>query len=273
MDKSKSYKRTKFSPEVIREAVSLFDELVNPKGKAKLSYDDLTVYVRDTKWSHDKIEEFYADYRQTGIYARFARGCLDASSEPYMHSGLRVYFSGGDSDVDVAAPDRETIEAIFAIFEGHLSASKLPDEPKSPPPPLTIFVGHGHSKLWRDLKDHLHEKHGYAVEAYETGARAGHAIRDVLDEMASKSAFALLVLTGEDETADGKVRARQNVIHETGLFQGRLGFSRAIVLLEEGVEEFSNIHGIEQIRFSKGKIKETYGEVLATLKREFGGVE
>ena len=79
----------------------------------------------------------------------------------------------------------------------------------------------------------------------------------------------MLVLTGEDETSDGKMRARQNVIHETGLFQGRLGFSKTIVLVEEDVEEFSNIKGIEQIRFSKGNIKETFGDVLATIKREF----
>jgi len=77
-------------------------------------------------------------------------------------------------------------------------------------------------------------------------------------------------MTGEDKDAEGKLRARENVIHELGLFQGHLGFSRAIVLLEEGTEEFSNIHGIHQIRYSKGNIKETFGEVLATLRREFG---
>jgi len=123
--------------------------------------------------------------------------------------------------------------------------------------------------LWRDLKDHLQDKHGYSIEAYEVGARAGHTIRDMLEQMLSSSSFAILVLTAEDETSNGKFLARQNVIHETGLFQGRLGFNRAIVLLEKGTEEFSNIHGIEQIRFSKNNIKETYGEVLATLKREF----
>jgi predicted nucleotide-binding protein len=119
------------------------------------------------------------------------------------------------------------------------------------------------------LKDHLTDKHGYKIEAYETGARAGHTIRDILDEMASKSSFALLVMTGEDEDKSGNSRARQNVVHEVGLFQGRLGFSRAIVLLEEGTEEFSNMFGIQQIRFSKNNIRETFGEVLATLKREF----
>jgi predicted nucleotide-binding protein len=43
------------------------------------------------------------------------------------------------------------------------------------------------------------------------------------------------------------------------------------MLLEENVEEFSNVQGVQYIRFSKNNIKETFGEVLATLRREFGG--
>ena len=65
------------------------------------------------------------------------------------------------------------------------------------------------------------------------------------------------------------VGGQQNVVHEIGLFQGRLGFARGIILLEEGVEEFSNISGIEQIRFNTGRIRETFGEVVATIRREF----
>ena len=38
--------------------------------------------------------------------------------------------------------------------------------------------------------------------------------------------------------------ARENVIHETGLFQGRLGFSCLIVILEESTVEFSNIQDL-----------------------------
>jgi predicted nucleotide-binding protein len=88
--------------------------------------------------------------------------------------------------------------------------------------------------------------------------------------MAAKSSFAILVMTAEDEQADGVHRARQNVVHEAGLLQGRLGFARAIMLLEDGVEEFSNVQGVQFIRFARGNIKESYGEVLATLRREFG---
>lgn len=155
------------------------------------------------------------------------------------------------------------------IFDRNAERCRLPEGEVTARSPK-VFVGHGGDPQWRDLKDHLHEKHGYAVEAYEIGSREGHAVRDILEEMLEESSFALLVMTGEDETKDGKLRARQNVVHESGLFQGRLGFSRAIILLEEGTEEFSNIAGLQQIRFSKGKIKESFGDVLAVLKRELG---
>jgi Predicted nucleotide-binding protein containing TIR-like domain len=71
-----------------------------------------------------------------------------------------------------------------------------------------------------------------------------------LAQLLDAAAFAFLIMTAEDERADGKLNARLNVVHEIGLFQGRRGFNRAIILLEEGCEEFSNIHGLGHIPFS-----------------------
>ncbi len=45
-------------------------------------------------------------------------------------------------------------------------------------------------------------------------------------------------------------------------------FNRAIILLEEGCEEFSNIHGLGQIRFPKGNIKAVFEDVRQLLERE-----
>lgn len=59
--------------------------------------------------------------------------------------------------------------------------------------------------------------------------------------MLDQACFAFLLMTAEDEQADGNHHARMNVIHEVGMFQGRLGFERAIILLEDGCEEFSKI--------------------------------
>ena len=86
--------------------------------------------------------------------------------------------------------------------------------------------------------------------------------------MLDSAAIAFLVMTAEDEQPDGNLRARMNVVHEAGLFQGRLGFYRAIILLEEGCEEFSNIKGLVQIRFPKGNIKAVFEEIRQVLERE-----
>jgi hypothetical protein len=41
------------------------------------------------------------------------------------------------------------------------------------------------------------------------------------------------------------------------------------MLLEKDLDLFSNLDGIQYLEYSKGNIKETFGDVLATLKREF----
>lgn len=59
-----------------------------------------------------------------------------------------------------------------------------------------------------------------------------------------------------------------NVIHEVGLFQGRLGFEKPIILLEEGCDEFSNVTGLGQIRFPAGAIGTKFEEIRRVLERE-----
>jgi predicted nucleotide-binding protein len=86
--------------------------------------------------------------------------------------------------------------------------------------------------------------------------------------MLDRATFAVLILTAEDEMADGAVRARQNAVHEAGLFQGRLGFKRAVILKQEGLEDFSNVDGIQYIPFGGDNIEQTFYELRRVLKRE-----
>jgi predicted nucleotide-binding protein len=131
-----------------------------------------------------------------------------------------------------------------------------------------IFIGHGRSLAWRDLKEFLKDRLGLSVDEFNAVAVAGIPTQERLCEMLDSAAFAFLIMTAEDEQLEGKVRARENVVHELGLFQGRLGFKRAIVLLEEGCEQFSNIHGLGQIRFPKGDITAKFEEIRRVLERE-----
>lgn len=91
----------------------------------------------------------------------------------------------------------------------------------------------------------------------------------MLNGMMAGTSMAVLVHTAEDEQPDGEGRARENVVHETGLFQGKLGFERVIVLREQGCAPFSNLAGLVEIRFDHGHIRSTQGEIVSTIDREF----
>jgi predicted nucleotide-binding protein len=262
MKKEKRFPRIKFSPKAFQDAWSKLDSYLNDEQRKKIHLT-IQVELANEEWEYESEAEFFADYTKDTKSAFYTK-----SADNFNYQ-IRVFYYRPNTKVSITAPKRSVIEEIHQIFDKYAPECTLPEEIKPSEEEPIIFIGHGQSNQWRDLKDHLQDKHGYNIEAYEIGARAGHAIRDILEEMLSKSSFALLVMTGEDKDDKGKLRARDNVIHELGLFQGKLGFSRAIILLEEGTQEFSNIHGIQQIRYSKNNIKETFGEIIATLKREF----
>ena len=131
-----------------------------------------------------------------------------------------------------------------------------------------VFIGHGRSHVWRDLKDFIQDRLGLPWDEFNRVPVAGVTNITRLSQMMDDAAIAFLVLTGEDEQADAKIHPRMNVVHEAGLFQGRLGFTKAIILLEEGCEEFSNVEGLGQIRFPKGNIKAAFEEIRRVLERE-----
>jgi predicted nucleotide-binding protein len=132
----------------------------------------------------------------------------------------------------------------------------------------TVFIGHGRSLVWRELKDFIVDRLHHGYEEFTREPTAGVSTKERLEEMLKRADFALLVMTAEDERGDGKLYARDNVIHEVGLFQGRLGFKRAIILLEEGCQDFSNIEGLTDIPFPRGKISSVFEEVRRVLERE-----
>jgi Predicted nucleotide-binding protein containing TIR-like domain len=259
MKLTRGYGRVRFSPTVIREALARLESVAGPD--VTLDYYLLDVYRGADKWSFDAIDEFTADlandYSAVQIEAKVGR---DSSFSLYQES---------ESRVAVESADRLGISRVFTVFDDARESCSLAPEPPPAAPELTVFIGHGRSLDWRDLKEHLTDKQGVKVVAYEVGSRAGHTIRDILDEMLSESSMAILVMTGEDETAAGKLRARQNVVHETGLFQGRLGFGRALVVAQDGIELYSNLDGIQQIRYRGGNIRESFGDVVAAIRKEF----
>lgn len=131
-----------------------------------------------------------------------------------------------------------------------------------------VFIGHGRSLLWLKLKDFLEGRLSLAWDEFNRESTAGIATTERLETMLGNATFAFLIMTAEDVHGDATLHARENVVHEVGLFQGRLGMKRAIILREDGCQVFSNIHGLTYIGFPKGNIGATFEEIRLVLERE-----
>ncbi|MEO8609057.1 MAG: TIR domain-containing protein [Chloroflexota bacterium] len=172
-------------------------------------------------------------------------------------SSIRNPIAGNKLLTDIA---RKAISHIERI-----NINKLVD---IKPSGTKVFIGHGRSPAWKDLQYFVQNRLKLEHDEFNRVPVAGITTIDRLSEMLDAASIAFLVLTAEDEQSDGKLQARMNVIHESGLFQGRLGFKKAIILLEEGCEEFSNIHGLSHIHFPQGNIKASFEEIRSVIERE-----
>lgn len=186
MKKAKRYSQVRLVPEAIQEFENYV--LSNKLIKSTSSYTFKIDLEDQETWYFDTFDEFLAEYPRA-VGARYNRYEEGFDLEIAFVSGTKSLLT----TVEVKAESREIIQKLFNIVEKYRERSFIPlshesqsDRDLSP----VVFIGHGRSQQWRDLKDHLHEKHGYEVMAYEIGAREGHTIRDILEDMLDQSSMA-----------------------------------------------------------------------------------
>ncbi len=216
------------------------------------SNTDMVVAVRGSDASEDKLLAIVADsiLEQSGID---------------MEDILRVRILGVDRPFClVRRADSAEQKEILACCDFIREKEAM----RRPHSRSRFFIGHGHSDVWKELRDFIQGMLRKPCDEFNRVPVAGVTNIARLSRMMDEAAFAFLVMTAEDEQSDGSVRARENVIHEAGLFQGQLGFKRAIILREEGCGEFSNIHGLQQILFPEGRISEAFERIRDVLDRE-----
>jgi predicted nucleotide-binding protein len=194
-----------------------------------------------------------------------SRDCLAMSQG--LHVPPHISILSELSEWKNAVEKCDTLAKIMRRAAAHLETKERHSK-KIQKVATKVFIGHGRSPVWKDLKDFFQDRLGLSWDEFNRVPVAGVTNIARLSEMLEDAAIAFLVMTAEDEKADGKVQARMNVIHEAGLFQAKIGFSKAIVLREEGCEEFSNIQGLGQIQFPKSNIKAAFEEIRRVLERE-----
>lgn len=225
----------------------------------------------------ERRDSLWNDYRQWDDYNRELLGRLfDSPKIAAEYGALKelehtwgvflVELEEFQNDLNADLQVLRSIRQRLTLFEGIPVAAPNRNVPTQGD--QAVFIGHGRAREWLALQNLLESRLHLRCVEFNTESVAGVGTHERLSELLDRASFAFLVMTAEDEQADGSKRARENVVHEAGLFQGRLGFRKAIVVLEESCTEFSNIHGLGQIRFPRGKIELCFEDVRRVLERE-----
>lgn len=116
---------------------------------------------------------------------------------------------------------------------------------------MRIFVSHGHEEMVKlKVKNFIASRIGHdPIIIGEQPGRQGLTVIEALEKFSQGCEFALILLTGDDLAQDGGRRARQNVVHEAGFFQGKLGRRKVVLIVERGVEIPSNLAGLFYLEF------------------------
>src|ERR1700692_1647880 len=124
MDAARTFVRTRFSTDVIAEAVEALVAILPTESKphrfTELEVDDGTM-----SWKYDSYDEFLAEHREP--HDSFSLTVWAKDNEFYFHVSQAKYL---DTSVAVKAPNRESILKVMSVFVKHAEASHIPEPVK-----------------------------------------------------------------------------------------------------------------------------------------------
>ncbi len=158
-----------------------------------------------------------------------------------------------------AVPTQELIDVPSGEFKKPTDESKID---------RTVFVSHGRGHLYLTVVQFLDKQLGLVPLAFGDEPIGGFHNVSLLNDYLDRSRFAVIVATGDDAAVDGSRLLRPNVIHEIGLFQGRLGFEKVAIMRQDHAGPFSNLDGYQELRFKGDDIEGKFEDLRGMLRRE-----
>jgi hypothetical protein len=158
-------------------------------------------------------------------------------------------------------PISQSIDYILEVRSNYRIGERVLESPQQ----FRVFLSHGRSNEWFKVQSYLERDLDLKTLELAQEANQGRTVLQKLNEESRKCKFAVIVMTGDDIAGD-QVRARENVMHEIGFFQGRYGLENIVLLHEEGVNIPSNIHGLVYIPFPKNTVEASFGALLREIK-------
>jgi predicted nucleotide-binding protein len=157
------------------------------------------------------------------------------------------------------------VRDIDQIFE--IRANSELEQPKKENS-RRVFISHGRADDWRKVQQFIEKDVKLRTIELAQEPNAGRTIIEKLIDNSERCDSAVIVMTGDDLFDANEARARENVMHEIGFFQGKFGRNLVILLHEEGVNIPTNLAGVAYVPFPKGNIEAGFH----VLQRELNAI-
>lgn len=122
--------------------------------------------------------------------------------------------------------------------------------------PKKVFIVHGHNDSVKQTVARTLENIGLTPVILAEQPDKGRTVIEKFENEGNDVGFAVVLLTADDKGRKNKARslqsrARQNVVFEMGYFMALLGRERVMLLLQDGVEEPSDLKGVVYTKLDK----------------------
>lgn len=200
------------------------------------------------QWSF--MHSWYPERHQSTVFAHAkARDDHPVRIQVLVEPACHVEFGTG------APPDGLTIETVGSW------RSRAPSASAASLPGRNVFVVHGRDERRELQVARLLTNAGLRVTVLHEVPNRGRTVIEKLEQEAINAAFAVVLLTGDDEARLNasaeplRRRARQNVVLELGYFLALLGRKRVCALHESDVVLPSDYDGVLYLSFDSDSWK------------------
>ncbi len=228
----------------------------------KKIYDDIDVLIEHRVRTSSQEFISWKTRAERFLRTHYGENSKEVVDFRNTHFSLMIYtFNETESDyIEACKSGLLTSKAVFGVYLDELKEKDSVQDNKAMRinnvRPNKIFIVHGHDDALKQEVARIVEKQGLEAVILSEQANHGKTIIEKFEENTDVGA-AICLFTGDDygraikddkgeetKPANDRLRARQNVVFESGYFMGRLGREKVILIANPEIEIPSDLQGV-----------------------------
>lgn len=228
----------------------------------KKIYDDIDVLIEHRVRTSSQEFISWKTRAERFLRTHYGENSKEVVDFRNTHFSLMIYtFNVTESDyIEACKSGLLTSKAVFGVYLDELKEKDSVQDNKAMRinnvRPNKIFIVHGHDDALKQEVARIVEKQGLEAVILSEQANHGKTIIEKFEENTDVGA-AICLFTGDDygraikddkgeetKPANDRLRARQNVVFESGYFMGRLGREKVILIANPEIEIPSDLQGV-----------------------------